>query len=84
MSKQQKYAREAPADFSFYEWRQEMGYTQVEAAHVLGIGPRTVTYYEHGRSVSWPLYLACRYAQERKRAAERMADEQSEQEAAGA
>lgn len=72
MSKQ-KFVRNA--SFSFYEWRKRMGYTQVEAAHVVGLGTRTVTYYEQGRAISWPVYLACLYVERNKKTAECMADE---------
>lgn len=73
--RKQKFARTAPPDFDFYQWRLARGYTQVEAARILGVGHRTVTYYERGRDISWPVYLACLYVKQHKRAAERMAKE---------
>lgn len=76
MSKQ-KFVRTAPAWFNLYDWRMEMGYTQVEAARVLGVGARTITYYEKGRDISWPFFLACMYVKRHRAESERMANESS-------
>ena len=62
-------------EFSIQDWRTRMGYTQVQAAHVLGVGERTLTYYEQRERIRWPVYLACRFVEAHRREAERMAAE---------
>lgn len=44
----------------FIDWRNRLGLKQTDAAILLGITLRSVTYYETGgRAISWPTTVAC-------------------------